>query len=205
MMSKHSWIQLLVGGLIVMSLTSCGSQPAQPATDAGANPRLQAPTTWAIVSTVTEEPTRLPGVQPSPPVVTTRQWTAVPIAPAETITQEEAMSSGTPIPPPLDSSLQSFVRQAQQDLSRRLAVPADQIELVEVRDVVWPDKGLGCPQPGMAYTQVQVDGLLIRLRVGGHVYEYHSGGSRPPFLCEQPAGSAPGENNVMPPPGSGSQ
>ena len=61
------------------------------------------------------------------------------------------MSSSTPIPPPLDSGLQSFVRQAQQDLAKRLSVPVDQIELVEVRDVIWPDKGLGCPQPGMAY------------------------------------------------------
>lgn len=184
MMSKHRWIQLWISGLIVVSLTSCSPQPSQPAMDASATPRLQAPTSTAIVSTVTQEPTRLPGAQPSPPAVTTRQWTAVPIAPAETITKEKAMSSGTPVPTPLDPGSQPFVRLAQEDLAKRLSVPAEQIELIEVRDVVWPDKGLGCPQPGMAYTQVQVDGLLIRFRTGGRLYEYHSGGNRPPFLCE---------------------
>ena len=99
------------------------------------------------------------------------------------------MSSGTPIPIPLDSGLPQFVRQAQEDLVKRLAVPVEQIELVEVQSVVWPDKGLGCPQPGLLYPQVQVDGLLIRFRVGGRLYEYHSGGNRPPFLCENPTDS----------------
>ncbi len=94
------------------------------------------------------------------------------------------MSGVTPVPTSFDLGSQPFVRLAQEDLAKRLSVPAEQIELVEVRNVVWPDKGLGCPQPGMAYTQVQVDGQLIRFRAGGRLYEYHSGGNRPPFLCE---------------------
>jgi hypothetical protein len=49
----------------------------------------------------------------------------------------------------------------------------------------------------VAYTQVQVEGLLIRLRVGKRVYEYHSGGGRPPFLCEQPSS----RNDVLSSPG----
>ena len=39
----------------------------------------------------------------------------------------------------------------------------------------------------MAYIQVQVEGALVRLRVNKDIYEYHSGGRRQPFLCEQPA------------------
>ena len=80
------------------------------------------------------------------------------------------------------------VEVAKADLARRRAVAPDTIRIVEVRDVVWPDGGLGCPQPGMAYKQVQVDGLLIRLESGGQLFEYHAGGRRAPFLCEQPAG-----------------
>lgn len=98
--------------------------------------------------------------------------------------------SGTPIPMPLNPALQKVVTQAKQDLARRLAIPEEQIELVEVQSVIWPDKGLGCPQPGMVYIQIQVDGLLIRFRAGGQVYEYHSGGNRPPFLCENPTGAS---------------
>ena len=184
MMSKHRWILLWLSGVIVAGLVSCTSQPPLPPAAASATPSLLAPTVAAITSTPAQGPARSPGVQPSPSAASTRQWTAVPIAPAQIITQEKAMSGGTSVPIPVDPGSQPFVRLAQEDLARRLSVPADQIELVEVRDVVWPDKGLGCPQPGMAYTQVQVDGQLIRFRVGGRLYEYHSGGGRPPFLCE---------------------
>lgn len=76
------------------------------------------------------------------------------------------------------------VGQAKDDLARRLSIEVNRIELVEVQQVVWSDSSLGCPQPGMAYVQVQRDGLLIRLRVGEIVYNYHSGGGRTPFLCD---------------------
>jgi hypothetical protein len=89
------------------------------------------------------------------------------------------------------------VEAAKADLARRRAVAPDSIRVVEVRDVIWPDLGLGCPQPGMAYKQVQVDGLLIRLESGGQLFEYHSGGGKGPFLCEQPKGG----DKVPPPSG----
>jgi hypothetical protein len=92
--------------------------------------------------------------------------------------------NAVPIPTPLDPTLQKLIAQAREDLAQRLEIPIDRVELVEAQSVTWPDKGLGCPQPGMAYLQVQVDGLLIRLRVGDSFYEYHSGDDRPPFLCE---------------------
>jgi hypothetical protein len=53
-------------------------------------------------------------------------------------------------------------------------------------DVVWPDGGLGCPTPGMVYTQVMVEGYRILLQHQGQVYAYHGGGSSPPFLCQNP-------------------
>ena len=73
----------------------------------------------------------------------------------------------------------------QPSNEQRSAVPAEEIKVVDVEIVVWPDASLGCPQPGMMYPQVQQDGMLIRLRAGGVVYEYHSGETRPPFLCEK--------------------
>ena len=84
------------------------------------------------------------------------------------------------------------VEVAKADLARRRAVAPDTIRVVEVRTVTWPDPGLGCPQPGIAYKQVPVDGLLIRLESDGQLFEYHSGGSKAPFLCEQPAGGDKG-------------
>jgi hypothetical protein len=92
--------------------------------------------------------------------------------------------NGVPLPLPLDSANQAIATQAKQDLANRLSVSTDQIDLVEVRSVTWPDGSLGCPQPGTMYTQMVVDGLLIRLRARGNIYEYHSGGPREPFLCQ---------------------
>jgi hypothetical protein len=108
----------------------------------------------------------------------------------ETISPGEVIEGPTaPISPTLslpdNPALQALVMQAIDDLAQRLDIDADRIDLVELTPVVWPDGSLGCPEPGMAYTQVQVEGLLIRLRAGKRIYAYHSGGGQPPFLCEQ--------------------
>ncbi len=94
------------------------------------------------------------------------------------------MMNEVPIPTPFDPSMEKTVTQAKDDLAQRLAIDPGQIVLVEAASVTWPDGSLGCPQPGMAYTQVQVDGLLIRFSAGGRIYEYHGGGGRAPFLCQ---------------------
>jgi hypothetical protein len=87
-------------------------------------------------------------------------------------------------PDPVDPGLKGVANQAKEDLARRLAIPAAQIEVPEAQFVVWPDGSLGCPQPDMAYTQVPVDGALISLRAGERVFNYHSGGDAP-FMCRR--------------------
>ena len=79
--------------------------------------------------------------------------------------------------------MENLVIQAKEDLAHRLSMPIDRIQVLEARSVVWPDASLGCPQPGMRYKQVPVDGVLIRLKTDGQVYEYHGGGGRGLFLC----------------------
>ena len=89
--------------------------------------------------------------------------------------------------PSVDAALAPLVATAVADLTQRLGVDPSQVSVLSARAVTWPDRGLGCPQPGMVYPQVQVDGAKIELTVGGTVYAYHSGGSRGPFLCEKSA------------------
>jgi hypothetical protein len=84
----------------------------------------------------------------------------------------------------VDPALEPYVQEARGDLAQRLNISADEIEVIEAKAVVWPDAGLGCPQPGMAYAQVQVEGILIRLSFQGMSYDYHGSGSRDLFLCE---------------------
>jgi hypothetical protein len=91
-----------------------------------------------------------------------------------------------PIPEPADAASRTLVAGARQDLATRLSVAADRIVLLELTQVTWPDRSLGCPVPGVAYPQVTVDGVRIRLGADDRSYEYHAGGSRDPFLCEAP-------------------
>ena len=84
---------------------------------------------------------------------------------------------------PIPSDNQQVVF-ALKDLARRLAIDLTAVEVVSAEAVQWPDAGLGCPRPGMAYIQVPQDGLKIVLTAGGKEYNYHSGRGQPPFLCE---------------------
>jgi hypothetical protein len=77
-----------------------------------------------------------------------------------------------------------ILNQATADLAERLGVSVDDIQVAQVEAVVWPDGSLGCPEPGSMYTQALEDGMIIRLSVDSQIYQYHSGISRGPFLCE---------------------
>lgn len=76
------------------------------------------------------------------------------------------------------------------DLSNRLGIPEGAIEVLTEERVTWRDGSLGCPKPGMMYTQALVEGSLIVLRAGGQDYSYHSGAGRAPFYCESPVSPA---------------
>jgi hypothetical protein len=97
------------------------------------------------------------------------------------------MTKTPPKPPPPGSTENQLVVFAREDLAKRLGIPVEQIELITMESVTWPDGSLGCPEPGVEYIQVQREGTLIRLRADKHIYQYHSGGGRPPFLCEHPS------------------
>ena len=84
--------------------------------------------------------------------------------------------------------LQPILDDAIADLAGRLTVDASAIGIVEVQEVTWNDASLGCPEPGMSYAQMIVDGLRILLTVDGAEYDYHSGGTTDPFLCEPATG-----------------
>lgn len=104
-----------------------------------------------------------------------------------------------------ESSEEQMVTQAKQDLSRRLSVDTGQIKLLEVKKITWPDSSLGCPQPGMFYSQTSQEGWLIHLAAVGQIYFYHSGETRVPFLCKQTSRIIPrpiGPDEFVPPPGS---
>jgi hypothetical protein len=87
---------------------------------------------------------------------------------------------------PLPGADSADTRAAVDDLAAALGVEPADIEVVAVEEVPWNDGSRGCAKPGRMYTMGIVEGARITLRVGATAYEYHSGGPRPPTLCETP-------------------
>lgn len=90
---------------------------------------------------------------------------------------------------PQEDSLSAL---AVTDLANRLGIPEGDIEILAEENVTWRDGSLGCPRPGMMYTQALVEGSRIVLRTGGRDYSYHSKAGKPPFYCEDPVSPASG-------------
>ena len=104
------------------------------------------------------------------------------------------------------------VVKARADLAAHLGVEVDSIEVSMVEEVVWRDGSIGCPEPGMVYTQALVEGLRLTLLHDGTTYYYHQGDDKDPFLCEEPDEDSylskeevlhppKGDTEVIPPPG----
>ncbi|NND02454.1 MAG: hypothetical protein HKN91_06685 [Acidimicrobiia bacterium] len=96
---------------------------------------------------------------------------------------------GAPLPEQnaakIPRALQPFADAAVADLAQRLDVDESTITVAVAESVVWPDGAIGCPQPGMAYIQVEVEGSRAVLIQGNNTYHYHGGeGNAGPFLCE---------------------
>jgi hypothetical protein len=112
-----------------------------------------------------------------------------PLNPQEIPTQQlpdsPTQGDATQMNPSLPA-LQKLIEQAQADLAQRLSVSISDISLVDAKEVTWPDGSLGCPQPGMFYTQVLTPGYLIELKYDIRHFEYHAGKAGSLTYCENP-------------------
>ncbi len=97
-----------------------------------------------------------------------------------TLSQEQPVATE----PALDTELSAIVERVRADLAARLEVEESSIEVLSAELVTWPDGSLGCPQPGMFYTQALVEGSRVLLRSGETTSPYHAGDNGEPFLCE---------------------
>jgi len=150
--------------------------------------------------------------QPTTPEGATDMPTPKPEAegPAKTPTRTPSNKTGDTTPHPsqgtpetgLSSPARWAIEAAKEDLSRRLGLSPQEISVVSVEAVPWPDASLGCPQPGMMYAQVITPGFRVVLEAEGHTYVYHSDGAGQIVLChtdgENQAPSAKGITDNTP-------
>lgn len=130
----------------------------------------------------------------SPQVEPVEQITELPLRIPEPMKKTPERVPTTEQRPPVTGEAPVEILEAVlQDLSKRLSVSSQQITVVQAMAVVWNDGALGCPKPGMMYTQVLVNGYWIILEVDGKKYDYRATDKGYFFLCE----NAPSQ--VIPP------
>ncbi len=66
------------------------------------------------------------------------------------------------------------VQAARADAAKHSGLALAQLQLVSAESVTWRNGSLGCPRPGMLYTEALVPGYRVRLNVGGKVWDYHA-------------------------------
>lgn len=88
----------------------------------------------------------------------------------------------------VNPDLQSIVDAALDDASKRTGRDRSTLVVVSREAVVWPDGGLGCPEPGVRYTMAPVEGYRIRIQAGADLLDYHA--NRRGYLVLCPTGRA---------------
>jgi hypothetical protein len=98
----------------------------------------------------------------------------------------------TPFQPPNDNGEMTgevpdqLLRQIVSDAMDRTGASEDEIEVVTAEAVTWNDGSLGCPQPGMMYTQALVDGYRVVLDADGQELNYHTDNRGHFVYCDNP-------------------
>lgn len=141
----------------------------------------QSPTglpTTPPMAAATAEPTQVPTIVPTSPA------TAVATQPVATPT----VSTETPVS---NSQEQQAVTAAQQALAEATNTPIEEMQLASVTAREWPDSSLGCPQPGMMYTQVITPGYLVILEAGGRQHNVHTDTGGRAVVCQRGQGRSP--------------
>lgn len=72
------------------------------------------------------------------------------------------------------------------DAASGAGIDPSEVEVVEAEAVTWNDGSLGCPEPGMSYTQALVPGYRVVIEIEGELLHFHSDSSGSFRLCEDP-------------------
>jgi hypothetical protein len=176
--------------IVAFGLVAC-APTGLPARDGDAAPAVS---TTALVAAV---PT--PTVLTQEPDPAKKQFDAPSTPTSVALTQEPDLARSLPRPPLLLATLAptdlpivgeapaEAMDRVLADLEQRLGSRPDAVQIVRSEAVTWNDGSLGCPRPGVFYTQAPVEGYWIIVKVGTTTYDYRMGAPRAlPMLCESP-------------------
>jgi hypothetical protein len=166
--------------VLATSLCGCSANPPEAAVPQQPTAPATEESRGADQPTTAEGATDMPTPQPQPE------------GPAKTPTRTPSSKTGDKTPQPSQGtpeigqspSARWATQTAKEDLSRKLGLSPEEISLVSVEAVPWPDASLGCPQPGMMYAQVITPGFSIVLEAAGQTYDYHADERSLVVLCQ---------------------
>lgn len=78
------------------------------------------------------------------------------------------------------------------DAAQRAGVDPSDANVVTAQQMEWPDGSLGCPEPGMMYTQAIVNGYWVVIEAGGAGFDYRLTDKGMFRLCTTPLGGPGG-------------
>ncbi|WP_010147485.1 hypothetical protein [Serinicoccus profundi] len=87
------------------------------------------------------------------------------------------------------------VQEAIAAEAERSGVEPDAVGIAGYADVTWSDGSIGCPRPGMMYTQALVPGHQLVLEVDGSYASYHAAEGKPFSYCAQPVAPSSSESH----------
>jgi hypothetical protein len=76
------------------------------------------------------------------------------------------------------------------DAAARAGADPSELRVVQARPAEWSDGSLGCPEPGMMYTQAIVSGWWVLLEHAGRAFDYRATGPGAFRICQD--GDGPG-------------
>ena len=136
-----------------------------------------------------------PGATPAPTATTSPEDTTSPSSPS---TEEDSVKpSPIPVPDPGDAGLPTGpvpdsivgrpdVQAAISAEAERTGAAVEDVTVEGWAEVTWSDGSLGCPEPGMMYTQALVPGYQLILGVDGTLASYHAAKDKPFSYCANP-------------------
>ena len=94
--------------------------------------------------------------------------------------------------PPVQSEVpQGILEPILAEAAKLAKVPREKLVIVRAESVVWNNGSLGCPEPGMMYTEALVNGYWVVIDAGGKTYDFRVGGGGSFRLCPEGLGQPP--------------
>ena len=83
-----------------------------------------------------------------------------------------------------------------KEAAKLAKVGRDQLVIERAESVVWNDGSLGCPEPGMGYTQALVNGYWVVIKAANRTFDFRVGRGGSFRLCPEGRGHPPSQRSA---------